>query len=47
MMYQLSFWNLVNIMIFISFTLLIKLRVNIYMSWTVYKVILGENLPHN
>ena len=27
--------------------LIIKPRVNIYLSWTVYKVILGENPPHN
>ena len=27
--------------------LIIKPRVNIYLSWTVYKVILGCETPHN
>ena len=43
-MYELSYWNLVNI-VFISFTLLVKFRINIYLSWTVHKVILGERPP--
>ena len=44
MMYQLSYWNLVNIM-FLSDLLIIKPKVNTYLSWTVYEVILGENPP--
>ena len=44
-MYQLKLLEPSKHYVFISFTLLVKSRVNIYLSWTVYMVILGENPP--